>query len=383
MLVGLINVALLIGIGWRGFSQRSWPDLQTIINRARTPLRIGTVLFYWWTVFWKLNVDFFRPSTSCAYLFSEGIFNNLLPVLTHPLGMVSPPLTLMIEFLLPLGLLTKRWRYHALVGLVLFHIMLGLHIEQRLLNFSSVMFGLLVLFSMDSEPADYAPDHERGWRLTAVLIWLCLIVASLLVVSWRLELHMLGRFFLWLAPCSWMLLSAVRAREVLQGSVPSSPGPVYWLLPALIMLNGFTPIIGLKTGTSWQMYSNLSLTATGSNHLLLPRSADAMGWLSDTVIIEDSSNHVLKEFFTGANPTLAKSTTPEEASEPLEWPVVYVRTIVRHKPGATLTYRYRDQIIRDMPWESDPLFAEPNPLWVEKLARFSPLSATGTNNCTW
>jgi hypothetical protein len=158
---------------------------------------------------------------------------------------------------------------------------------------------------------------------------------------------------------------------------------VYWLLPALIMLNGFTPIIGLKTGTSWQMYSNLSLSATDSNHLILPRSADAMGWLSDTIIIEDSSNPELKQYFTTGNPWLATYTTLRENPEPLQWPVVFVRTLVHRVPGATLSYRYRDQVVRDRPWESDPLFAQPNPIWVEKLARFPALGASGTNNCTW
>jgi hypothetical protein len=383
MLMGLTNLVLLIGIGWQALSQRCWPSLQVVINSARKPLQIATVLFYWWAVFWKLNVDFLRPSTSCAYLFSEGILNNLLPVLVHPVGVVSPVLTLVFEGLFPVALLTKRWRYHGLVGLVLFHCMLGLHINHLLLNFSSVMFGLLTLFSTDNEPEDYAPDRERPWRLAVVFAWIFLVLGSLIIVPWRLEVHLYGRFFLWIAPASWMILGSLRARAGLQRAAKSPRGPVYWLLPALIMLNGFTPIIGLKTGTSWQMYSNLSLSATDSNHLILPRSADAMGWLSDTIIIEDSSNPELKQYFTTGNPWLATYTTLRENPEPLQWPVVFVRTLVHRVPGATLSYRYRDQVVRDRPWESDPLFAQPNPIWVEKLARFPALGASGTNNCTW
>ena len=383
MLAGLASLTLLGGIAWQGLQQRSWPSIQSVIDPARFPLRIGIILFYFWTVFWKLNVDFLRPSTSCAYLFSEGIFDSILPVLSHPVGLLSPSMTLAIEFLLPLALLSRRWRLQALFGLALFHTVLGLHINHRLLNFSSVMFGLLALFVMEKEPDDYGPDEDRGWRIGAVLIWLGLIVGTLLAVSYRPPFYLLGRFLLWLPLAAWFLITVLRSPKLpLEESKPVY-SHLFWLYPALIMLNGITPIAGLKTGTSWQMYSNIILTNTGSNHLLLPKSADAMGWMSDRITIEDSSSPFLKDYFTGGNVTHAGYTGLKENKTALEWPLVYVRSFVRRAPGATLSYRYRGLLVHDSLWETDPLFAEPNPLWVEKIARFSPIGATGTNNCTW
>lgn len=62
------------------------------------------------------------------------------------------------------------------------------------------------------------------------------------------------------------------------------------LVPFLIMLNGITPILGLKTSSAWQMYSNLNMSETTSNHYLIPPSLDLAGYLKDRVTIISSSN---------------------------------------------------------------------------------------------
>jgi hypothetical protein len=384
MLVGLANLTLLTGIAWQTVKQRAWPSLQSVLDSGRFPLQVGIVFFYWWTVVWKLNVDFLSPGSSCAYLFSKGIFDSFLPVLSHPVGLLSPTATLLIEFILPLGLLTNRWRLHSLFGLALFHSMLGMHLNHRLLNFSTVMFALLTLFALEKEPEAYGSTEERAWRLGSITIWIVLIIGSLFAISFRPTFYSIGRFLAWIPLAIWFCLSVFRILKHPPATLESrSPDPVYWLFPVLIMLNGFTPLIGLKTGTSWQMYSNISLNDTTSNHLFLPWSADAMGWMADRIIITDSSSPFLKDYFSGGNAAHSGYTNLQENEAPLEWPVVYVRGFVRRAPGATLTYRYRNVLVHDSPWETDPLFAERDPLWIEKMARFSPTGASGSNNCTW
>ena len=67
------------------------------------------------------------------------------------------------------------------------------------------------------------------------------------------------------------------------------------VVPLLVLLNGLSPYLGLKTRTAWQMYSNLNLAAATSNHLLVPSSLDLGGYLADAVRILATSDPALRE----------------------------------------------------------------------------------------
>ncbi|MEO6509970.1 MAG: hypothetical protein ABIO16_03195, partial [Nocardioides sp.] len=60
------------------------------------------------------------------------------------------------------------------------------------------------------------------------------------------------------------------------GGVPLDmrlPSPVAWVLMAVIVFNGLTPYLELKTGYGFNMYANLSTVAGESNHLVVRRTA--------------------------------------------------------------------------------------------------------------
>ncbi len=47
------------------------------------------------------------------------------------------------------------------------------------------------------------------------------------------------------------------------------PGPVAWVLVGLVVANGLTPYLELKTAYGFNMYANLSTVAGESNHLVV------------------------------------------------------------------------------------------------------------------
>ena len=64
-------------------------------------------------------------------------------------------------------------------------------------------------------------------------------------------------------------------------------------MPALVVANGLTPYLELKTGFGWNMYSNLRTVAGETNHLLVPATWDLTGLQSDRVSVISSSDPAL------------------------------------------------------------------------------------------
>ena len=67
------------------------------------------------------------------------------------------------------------------------------------------------------------------------------------------------------------------------------------MIPLVVLLNGLSPYVGLKTETSWAMYSNLR-TEVRPNHLIVPASAKVFGYQDDLVEIVVSSLPALEEY---------------------------------------------------------------------------------------
>src|SRR5262249_48127880 len=174
---------------------------------------------------------------------------------------------------------------------ILFHLGLGLDVHKRYLNFSSVMFALLLLYLPEGAMGrlhDLFADRAAAFRRTFTLVYLALIATSL-IAGMNSPLYWIGRWLLWVPYAVGLLIAVVLAcalapRDSRTETVGAGAG-LAWAVPVLVMLNGLCPILGLKTRTSWQMYSNIRLEADASNHLLVPRSLDLLGALRDRVVI--------------------------------------------------------------------------------------------------
>lgn len=66
-------------------------------------------------------------------------------------------------------------------------------------------------------------------------------------------------------------------------------------IPLLVVFSGVSPYLGLKTETSWSMYSNLR-TEVRPNHIFMPRWLTVSGYQDDLVAILETSHPELRTY---------------------------------------------------------------------------------------
>ncbi len=258
-------------------------------------VRIEFVILYFFVVFHKLNFDFLAPETSCAVNHYLDLARRL-PFL--PIGeWVSYWAiygTLAIEGLILIFLIVRRLRPVGVLVAGGFHFALGIN---NFNNFSAMLFAVFPLFIPGA-----IPELIRRWR--------DLVGRGALSTRWmqRLGPH-LGKLFLTLVVIG-IAFSDVKSRDAgivfwnaygllyLFAMVSLIPSLSSWsrshagqrfflpnqahriliLLPIFLILNGASPYLGLKTGTSFSMFSNLRTINGLSNHLFVGAGAQVFDY---------------------------------------------------------------------------------------------------------
>ena len=93
-----------------------------------------------------------------------------------------------------------------------------------------------------------------------------------------------------------VVLYAVRTRA--RGDDVRLRPPLDWaaIVPAVVVVNGLTPYVELKTQASWNMYANLRTAGGDTNHLLVPRTFPITSPQDDLVEVVDSDDAVLATY---------------------------------------------------------------------------------------
>ena len=422
LLTGCVNVTILCAaMGVKARARRS-PLRSSDLYQAFSPcVRLEVIIFYLFTFFHKLNVDFLDPSSSCAVTFLGHITAPFSVPLPPALASLAIFVTLGVEFLLPIGLAIPRLRLPAVLLGAGFHFFLALDIIKMFYNFSSVMWALLWVCLPPAAAAPLVrvrrclPRAVRGRPVRARLVRLFFNrfhflagYALTLWLCWRqpelsLGLNVVGFGVLWLVlagtlfvagGCAWRsvwrpgrgrgadqgtgrcfhpVLGGV-ARRAGVGSAPPRGGngrrrfPLLLLIPSLVFLNGLGPYLGLKLRSAWQMYSNLSIDDAGSNHFLVPRSLDVGGFLADSVVIVSTSDRLLNEQYVKTGNRM---------------PFFALRSYLAERPEVRLAYvragRYRELVRAG---DSPEFSTRPNPL-LRKLLTFRPLGPQAGKICDW
>jgi hypothetical protein len=313
LFMALANLAILISV-----ARIYYPDTRRIsgasenatrealLDHFAPTLRLSLILVYGFTFLHKLNWDFLDPMYSCAgtvltWLNTE---YHVLPT-GRWLTIVGIWSTLVVESAVPLLLCFRRTVGIGLGLGFLFHLFLSQY--GGLFGFAAVMYAVYYLFL----PLSFT-DHV-GRRLENVFTrvhlerarpWCGLAIAATIVATafaanvwrgssalgvgrWWWNIWLLGSVVLYGAP----LLSALRTppahRIVTNG----------WLglIPLFVVISGISPYLGLKTETSWSMYSNLR-TETRPNHIFVPRWLTISGYQGDLVTILETSHPELKTY---------------------------------------------------------------------------------------
>jgi hypothetical protein len=303
ILSGTMLTALLIVLR----QDASEGDLASRWFRAFAPwLRIELCLLYFFTVFHKLNGSYFELDWSCAAKMHREI-SDWMPLLPGAKWAQYAAIygTLIIETAIPLLLLFGRTRVAGVILGMLFHGLLALHPHPGLFSFSSLMTACFTAFIPFRTAASLMPSErfQNVWRQG---LWVVTALYGLWIIrSWLPS---------WLSPEEYLqhisrvgffayhtylfvgLFMFVRSIQKRQHEIQSQAEgtwvayPFVLIFPLLLSVNGFGPYLGLRTQTSFSMFSNLHTENGVNNHLIVPSGIQLTRWQYDVVEIIDSSD---------------------------------------------------------------------------------------------
>jgi hypothetical protein len=368
LFAALANVSVLAAVAIRAARRAPVFDGGGLVEIFGPPVRISLVLLYGFVVLHKLNADFFDPATSCGAMFYAEQRSRFSWLPDGP-GMDLAAIVLAIGFEAAIGLLLlfQRTRHAGIVVGGLFHWFLAVTPGDRFYNFSAL---LLALFALFASPSLLARGLNRlgpsGWT-AATRLTLALIGGAAIIGRFFPELTSGDRFmaFQWLWAVYGLVVLAAWVMLLRRARPTDAPGdfrlnaPVLALIPVVVVVNGFMPYLGLKTETSWAMFSNLRTEGGVSNHYLLPASLQVFDYQRQLVEVHDSSDRLLRLF----------------ASRKQLLPVFEIQRrqdvqVAFSQPGrGTVTGRAGDLVPGEIP------------LWKRKLLYFRPVDSGTRQGC--
>lgn len=316
LLVLVSGTCVLTYVGWRTLLTRRLPDAGTLFERVAPFLRLQLLLVYAAAAIAKMNTGFFDGDTSCAASMSARVawFD---PALLDGSWRVAPAIwgTLLIEVALPVLLAVPRTRVLGLMVGGAFHTVLAL---AGNVPFSALALALYVAFLPVDTPgrlralADGRPSLGRWARLArrwgsspavfpvAVSCWLTAAVifsfepaAGAVLIS-----HGTRLIFLLEMLAAGTLLALSRLRRGPRVSPPGSlrlGHPVFAVGILLLVANSLSPYLGLKTESSFTMFSNLQTEGGYWNHVFIPEAVRVFPYQDQLVRIIDSNDQALEE----------------------------------------------------------------------------------------
>lgn len=338
MLAAVVNVALLRAAWAIGFIS----ETHGIVRLAAPTIRIVVIAFYGFVVLHKLNDAFADPGVSCGVIFHRAQV-DLGPIAER----ATIYLTLLSEAAIPLLLCVPATRLVGVLVAVLFHAVVAanpttLNSVGTFYNFSAVLTPLFLCFLsstwLSSAWATLTREHAIaliGFAAVAVL-------------------GGFGWFGAWAVLTVGVVMVLVRAvvRQV-RGDVVR--GPVFAAPVVLVLLTGASPYLGLKTETSFAMYSNLRTEGGITNHWFIP-AAQPFAFQRDLVTIHESSD-----------PWLQARADANEAVPLFE---------VRRRAPASVTYERDGRVVEALSGETRSL-----PWWLGKVLVFRPVDREGPQRC--
>lgn len=340
--------------------------------------------------FHKLNRDWFDPSVSCGALMYLNLA-KILPFLpTSPWAQIAAIYgTLIFEAVMPIFLILPRLRVAGIIMGIVIHFVFGI---AGYFGFSSTTLALLFLFAPDNfrlpeivQRFFLRSPWQKIWALAGAGI-----VSFAALVFWKSpwrnhgtppwsnlvwDLGHLNRSFLsyvfeafwWVyGPCFLLFFIWVLRQEKLVVSNAKKllrlPYKSFYILPLLFLLNGFSPYLGLKTGTTFSMYSNLRVAEKKSNHLFFRRGLDLFGYSGDLVKVLSSSDPELQEVadkgYLLPYFEFKSYLSQKVAADQSDFRLNYVR-------GG------KETTVKSV--ALDPEFSKPYPIYLRKLLYFRPI----------
>jgi hypothetical protein len=384
MLTGIALGAYAPWIAAARLARGRWPDAAAAWAHLAPLMRGCVLLLYAFAALAKLNAGFLDPELGCGAVMYRRL--AIVPFLPRAPWAAQGATwgALVVELALPLLLLFRATRLAGVLLAVPFH---GVLAAAGHVPFSAYALMLLTAFlpedfaerlraCRDASPrllrwsALIASLAGRPWAFPALLAsWLATVVTPtsrwIPTANREFDEGLLLPFGLWLGATSTLLALALRRpRRYVFGALRPRH-PLLALGPGLVLLNGIQPYLGLKTGGSFTMYSNLQTEGTGWNHMLLPRALKRFALQDDLVRVVDSSDQRLRE-------------TARDGSS---WVYFQFHRYVSRRPEIAVSFE-RGGRRRTVPRVgSDPALARPpNPV-IAKLLHFRDVDPVGCAVC--
>jgi hypothetical protein len=368
LLTALINGAVLLGIGVV-YRRHGSATPAAVYEMWAPAARVALVAMYVFAVFHKLNADFFDPDVSCGATFYVEQLTRF-PFLPASKAAVSATiyLTVLVEAAIPVLLLLRRTRHLGVLVGAVFHWLLALHPKDGFYNFSSMLLAVFYLYASDVIAARTA-DVSKRW-LTRLSRGALAVIAVGAIVQQSGVGARLG------APEPFLYLWAVYGSVLIAGYLVIMQGtwrapaharsalrlePVMAVLPFVVVLNGFSPYLGLKTETSWAMFSNLRTEGGQSNHWFVPVHIQVFDYQRDLIELVEASDRGLQNV----------------ADRGFLIPFFELR----RKPWMAIAYRENGEIRRYSTVADDPRYPGDIPWVLKKLLSFRPVTSSLPQPC--
>lgn len=368
----LVDVAIVLACVQR----RSWRGAESFAPVGRWML----VALYLLAVLHKLNHDYLDPEVSSAWALYRETAARLPALLPTWPSLAGPTIagSLAVEAGMPLLLALRSTRRAAFAVAVAFHGFLALHPNPYVLDFSVLVLATLTLFLTEEEArralgGSPARALRRGRAALPALSRRAQVAATLAPAAAALvaavtSTPMDPETARALAPlrtapgaAAVALFAAGLVVPLLRGP-PSAPPARPWAVPrsalgaaaalGLVVANGLTPYTGLKSQTSFSMFSNLRCEGGETNHLFLPMLSDGPGARARAVEVIDASDPEI---------LLAR-----DRGERVVW--FEARRRLARQEGAFMTWREHGRVVTaDRRGEPGHELFTPIPVWTRKL----------------
>ena len=402
LLESIVNVTILGAIAttmvqeYRINSEKDIGIRNHIFDRFAPVVGAMFVLLYYLVFVTKLNWDFINLETSCVTSFYGDVLDRLsfLPLPEDSSAIVASLwIFLIIEIILPVLLTFRKTRYSAFIIGLPFHILLGLIGHRTFSAFVFALYGLICADSITKVLARVSASlgSDRTLRIVWALRFLVISVGFLFAIYYYLTgdymremgsipIHRISYrvWFLWSLVITLLYFSAIARSYISRDSSPtllwSSRPKLLWLMFAVVFLNGMSPYLGLKTETSFAMYSSLRTEGERTNHFFMPalRLAD---YQDDLVEILETNHPLLqRRMYTGKDIKRKALITYFELR----------RIVSETTTDFNVTYNRRGEVHHysyDNGVNTNPELARKHPVLLAKLLYFRPVFAGEHEYC--
>ncbi len=295
------NIVILFTFLWmRRTGPVSGPD---VFARSRSALRLCLLVAYSAAALAKYNSGFFEVVGSCASELTDIATFGLINAEETSFGAMHVAAAVVPETVIPLLLIIPVTRRFGVRFGMLFHFFVSLSPALSVRDFTAALFVFFPLFLSDVENDDLVrrwrerrdavtPNrfHQAILDIPPLPRWILFgIVAG--AGGWPGEI--LHFFTIYIAFTIYGLRLLKLGFGTLRTEYPREPlvsrlGLAQFVVVLGLLAHASSPYIGLRTSSTFTMFSNLRTEGAGTNHYFLP-SVHLIDLQNDMVVIGDSN----------------------------------------------------------------------------------------------